>query len=70
MKEVYVTKTQFVRILNQLGMLTQQSVVELLLKNYMDRGNSEEMNYFDFCGDVDKPEDMFGAGRNFNHSWN
>lgn len=36
----------------------------------MDKGNSEEVNYFDFCVDVDKPEDMFGAGRDFNHSWN
>lgn len=65
-----MTKTQFVRILNQLGILTDQPIVELLLKKYMDKGNSDEVNYFDFCVDVDKPEDMFGAGRDFNHSWN
>ena len=35
----------------------------------MDKGNSEEVNYFDFCNDVDRPEDMFGAGRDFNHSY-
>jgi len=35
----------------------------------MDKGNADEVNYFDFCVDVDWPEDMFGAGRDFNHSW-
>jgi hypothetical protein len=40
-----------------------------MLKKYMDKGNSEEVNYFDFCNDVDRPEDMFGAGRDFNHSY-
>jgi hypothetical protein len=36
----------------------------------MDKGNANEVNYFDFCNDVDRPEDMFGAGRDFNHSYN
>lgn len=36
----------------------------------MDKGNADEVNYFDFCVDVDRPEDMFGAGWDFNHSWN
>ena len=35
----------------------------------MDKGNFDEVNYFDFCNDVDRPEDMFGAGRDFNHSY-
>jgi len=39
------------------------------LKLYMDKGNAEEVNYFEFCNDVDKPEDLFGAGRDFNHSY-
>jgi hypothetical protein len=35
----------------------------------MDKGNTDEVNYFEFCVDIDRPEDMFGAGRDFNHSW-
>lgn len=35
----------------------------------MDKGNTEEVNYFEFINDVDRPEDMFGAGRDFNHSY-
>lgn len=65
----HVTKTQFVRVLDQLGILSEQRIVELLIKLYMDKGNADEVNYFEFCNDVDRPEDMFGAGRDFNHSW-
>jgi len=32
----------------------------------MDMGNAEEVNYVDFCNDVDTPEDMFGVGRDYN----
>ena len=35
----------------------------------MDKGNADEVNYYQFINDVDKPEDMFGAGRDFNHSY-
>ena len=49
--------------------MVSQGVVNLLLKKYMDRGNADEVNYFEFCNDVDRPEDMFGAGRDFNHSY-
>ena len=65
----HCTKTQFVRVLNQLKIMVSQGVVNLLLKKYMDRGNADEVNYFEFCNDVDRPEDMFGAGRDFNHSY-
>lgn len=69
-KSGYVTKTQFVRVLNQLGIDLPHDVLSLLLKKYMDKGNAHEVNYFEFINDVDKPEDMFGAGRDFNHSYN
>ena len=36
----------------------------------MDKGNVDEVNYFDFCNDVDSPEQLFGVGRGFNHSFN
>lgn len=65
----HCSKTQFVRVLNQLGIYTSDEIVGLLLKKYMDKGNADEVNYFEFCNDVDRPEDMFGAGRDFNHSY-
>ena len=68
-KSSHVTKTQFVRVLNLLGIDLTPEVLSLLLKKYMDRGNADEVNYFEFINDVDRPEDMFGAGRDFNHSY-
>lgn len=65
----HITKTQFVRVLNQLGIDLDPGVLSNLLKKYMDRGNADEVNYFEFINDVDRPEDMFGAGRDFNHSY-
>ena len=73
----HVTKSQFIRVLNQLKIDTPNGMTEdskshflsLLLKKYMDKGNADEVNYFEFINDVDKPEDMFGAGRDFNHSY-
>jgi len=35
----------------------------------MDRGNIDEVNYFDFCNDVDGSETLFGVGRDSNHSF-
>ena len=32
-------------------------------------GNADEVNYFDFCNDVDSPEQLFGVGRGYNHSF-
>jgi Ca2+-binding EF-hand superfamily protein len=65
----HVTKTQFVRVLNLLKIDVSADILSLLLKKYMDRGNADEVNYFEFINDVDRPEDMFGAGRDFNHSY-
>lgn len=44
-------------------------ILSMLLKKYMDKGNADEVNYYQFINDVDRPEDMFGAGRDFNHSY-
>ena len=35
----------------------------------MDKGNVDEVNYFDFCNDIDSPEQLFGVGRGYNHSF-
>ena len=41
----------------------------MLLKFYCDKGNADEVNYFDFCNDIDSPEQLFGVGRGYNHSF-
>jgi Ca2+-binding EF-hand superfamily protein len=69
-KNQHVTKHQFLRTLGQLGVSTSENVLNVLLKAYMDKGNVDEVNYFDFCNDVDSPEQLFGVGRGFNHSFN
>ena len=35
----------------------------------MDKGNVDEVNYVDFCEDVDGSKELFGVGRDFNHSF-
>jgi len=35
----------------------------------MDKGNVDEVNYVDFCEEVDDGDTLWGAGRDFNHSW-
>ena len=70
-KNQHVTKHQFLRTLAQLGVSANagEEVLNVLLKAYMDKGNSDEVNYFDFCNDIDSPEQLFGVGRGFNHSF-
>ena len=36
----------------------------------MDNGNVDEVNYVDFCEEVDGSDQLYGAGRDFNHSHN
>ena len=67
-KNGHVTKTQFIRVCAQLGVHAPDNLMGVLLKRYMDKGNAEEVNYVDFCNEVDSPEDIFGVGRNFNTS--
>ena len=31
----------------------------MIIRKYFDKGNTREVNYFTFCLDVDRPEDMF-----------
>lgn len=68
-KNQHVTKHQFLRTLGLLGVASTQDVMNTLLKAYMDKGNVDEVNYFDFCNDIDSPEMIFGVGRGFNHSF-
>jgi Ca2+-binding EF-hand superfamily protein len=68
-KNQHVTKHQFLRTLGQLGVSASQDTLNILLKIYMDKGNVDEVNYYDFCNDVDSPEQLFGVGRGYNHSF-
>ena len=68
-KNQHVTRHQFLRILASQGLSTAEETMNLILKTYCDKGNADEVNYFDFCNDVDSPELIFGVGRGFNHSF-
>ena len=35
----------------------------------MDKGNVDEVNYVDFTEDIDNEKQLFGVGRDFNHSF-
>ena len=64
-----MTKHQFLRTLGQMGVSTSEDILNILLKAYMDKGNVDEVNYFDFCEDVDSAEFLFEVSRGFNHSF-
>ena len=55
----YVTKSQFCRVLSQVGVKPSEEVLNIILKFYMNRGNLDEVNYVDFINDVDKPEEVY-----------
>lgn len=50
----YITKNQFLRILDQFDVLPKnQDDVNLLLRKYIDKGNLNEVNYYEFVKDTD-----------------
>ena len=55
----HVTDQQFSRVLKGLGIIPPEQVFQLVVRKYFDKGNTREVNYFTFCADVDRPEDMF-----------
>jgi Ca2+-binding EF-hand superfamily protein len=65
----HVTKSQFLRVLVQLGIYAPESILALIVKRYMDKGNADEVNYVDFCNEVDTHEGIFGVGRSHNQSF-
>lgn len=50
--------------------MAPEDVMNVLLKRYMDKGNIDEVNYQDFCNDIDGPLQLFGVGRDYNQSNN
>jgi len=67
-KNGHVTKHQFLRVLNNLKLECPENITQALLRRYMDKGNVDEVNYVDFCEEVDGSDQLYGAGRDFNHS--
>lgn len=68
-KNGHVTKAQFLRVLDLLKITAPQQDMQMLLRRYMDMGNVDEVNYVDFTEDVDGEKQLFGVGRDFNHSF-
>lgn len=65
----HVTKAQFLRVLDLLKIAAPDHITALILRRYMDKGNVDEVNYVDFCEDIDNSGQLFGVGRDFNHSF-
>lgn len=56
----HITAEQFRRVLKELGLIPpREDLFQILLRKYFDKGNVREINYFKFCADIDRPEDMF-----------
>ena len=64
-----MTKSQFLRVLDQLGVFAPEAVLNFVLRRYMDKGNADEVNYVDFCNEVDTHEGIFGVGRTHGQSF-
>lgn len=41
------------RILHQFGLYPNEYSLNLLLRKYIDKGNFNEVNYYNFCKEVD-----------------
>lgn len=59
-QQLHITSHQFLRVLKGLGLMpTSEEVFDLIIRKYCDRGTTAEVNYFKFCNDLDRPEDIF-----------
>jgi Ca2+-binding EF-hand superfamily protein len=68
-KNGHVTKLQFLRVLDLLKINAPEHVTQEILRRYMDKGNVDEVNYVDFCEDVDGATQLYGVGQEHNHSF-
>lgn len=48
-----MTKDQFLRVLDLLRISAPQHIIQMVLRRYMDKGNVDEVNYVDFCEEID-----------------
>lgn len=59
-KSCHVTAEQFRRVMKELSLIPPtEELFQLLIRKYLDKGNVREINYFMFCADIDRPEDIF-----------
>jgi len=68
-KNGHVTKLQFLRVLDLLKINTPEHITQEVLRRYMDKGNVDEVNYVDFCDDIDGATQLYGVGQEHNHSF-
>ena len=68
-KNGHVTKLQFLRVLDLLRINAPDHINQQLLRRYMDKGNVDEVNYVDFCEDIDGATQLYGVGQEHNHSF-
>lgn len=56
----HITVEQFRRVMKELKLIPpREELFQVLIRKYLDKGNIREINYFKFCADIDKPEDIF-----------
>lgn len=56
----HITAEQFRRVMKELKLIPpSEELFQLLIRKYLDKGNIREINYFAFCADIDRPEDIF-----------
>ena len=61
-KSCHITVEQFRRTLKELKIIPEaEGLFQLLIRKYLDKGNIREINYFKFCADIDRPQDIFPA---------
>ena len=59
-KNCHVTTEQFRRVLKELRLIPpSEDLFQLLVRKYLDMSNIREVNYFKFCADIDRPQDIF-----------
>ena len=61
------TRSQFLRVLYQFDIYPSDDYLNVLLKCYTDNGNLNEVNYYEFCKDVDG-QDEYTKNLNLGHS--
>lgn len=56
-KSCRISTAQFGRVLKKLNLMpSDETVFELAVRKYFDKGNTKEVNYFRFVEDVDRPD--------------
>lgn len=57
------------RVLDSLKINAPEAILQEILRRYMDKGNVDEVNYADFCEDIDGGKQLYGVGQEHNHSF-